>query len=141
MGFELCIDLMHMLKWIKEEEFVSGLKEIEKYVDVLYLVDSYGAVFPHQVEQMRDSIKKARKYKFETSSKAGIAIWGYGIREVCPHVVFKETIEVEFDNLNFKGPKHYQTYLTNVYGDYMKLPPNRRKNITTQLYCRHKKRL
>jgi lipopolysaccharide cholinephosphotransferase len=72
-------------------------------------------------------IKKIQKtvklYSFEHSSKVGIAVWGYGRREICPRKVFEGQIEVLFEGSFFKAPVHYNDYLTIVYGDYMELPP------------------
>ena len=38
-----------------------------------------------------------------------------------------ETVEIEFENRLFSAPKEYQTLLNEVYGDYMKLPPKRKR--------------
>lgn len=35
---------------------------------------------------------------------------------------FDETIDVDFENIKSKAPKGYHEYLTDIYGDYMKLP-------------------
>lgn len=72
---------------------------------------------------LKKVIKTAKLYAFETSENAGIAVWGYGKREVCPQTVFTDSVEVEFENRKFKAPIGYEKYLTNVYGDYMQLPP------------------
>lgn len=67
--------------------------------------------------------KTAMKYKFEESDNAGISVWGYGIKEVCPKSTFIGSCEVLFENSYFKAPKEYDRYLSTVYGDYMQLPP------------------
>lgn len=35
----------------------------------------------------------------------------------------------KFESENFKGPKNYDMYLSNLYGDYMKLPPVEKRRI------------
>jgi lipopolysaccharide cholinephosphotransferase len=67
--------------------------------------------------------KMAQKYSFESSRQAGISVWGYKEREVCPRLVFDKQTELLFEGDYFKAWKDYDTYLSNVYGDYMKLPP------------------
>lgn len=67
--------------------------------------------------------KIASKFSFEKEDRSGIAVWGYGIKEVCPTAVFKEATEVIFEDRKYKSPKDFKTYLTCIYGDYLKLPP------------------
>ena len=37
--------------------------------------------------------------------------------------MFNELADYQFENITVKGFKDYDTYLTAIYGDYMKLPP------------------
>lgn len=67
--------------------------------------------------------KLAQKYEYGKTMKAGIAVWGYGNKEVCPAEVYKENIKMIFENKYYYAPKDFNTYLSCVYGDYMKLPP------------------
>lgn len=82
--------------------------------------------------------KLAQKYDFETSENAGIAVWGYREREVCPQSVFTEAIDVCFEGNSYKGVKDYNIYLSNVYGNYMKLPPvdKRESHHFVDYYCK-----
>lgn len=43
--------------------------------------------------------------------------------EVLTKKVFEGFSELEFDGIIVKGPKLYDEYLTNLYGDYMTIPP------------------
>lgn len=58
-----------------------------------------------------------------------VGAYGYW-REIVDDNIFGEYIEVPFENIYFKIIKHYDEYLTLVFGDYMKLPPieNRRSH-------------
>jgi lipopolysaccharide cholinephosphotransferase len=67
--------------------------------------------------------KLSKKYSFISSNYAGIQVWGYGKREVCPKSVFNKQTDVLFEGSYFKGPKNFDAYLSNVYGEYMKWPP------------------
>lgn len=92
--------------------FTKGIKLFFSFEKLLAYIDRMGG-----------------KYKFNNSEKAGIAIWGYGIKEVCPQKVFTEKTDVLFENIYFSAPKDYHTYLCCVYGDYMKLPPEEERQI------------
>ena len=64
----------------------------------------------------------SKSFDFDECNRAGIAVWGYGFREVCPKEVFEENKEYKFEGNLYKGLKDAHIYLTNVYGDYMQLP-------------------
>lgn len=72
---------------------------------------------------IKKTIATAKIYKFESSPNAGIVVWGYGNREICPFTVFEGSVIVEFEKKKFKAPVGYKEYLETVYGNYMELPP------------------
>ena len=47
----------------------------------------------------------------------------WGDKEIMPSQWYGEGCELEFEGLKVTGPKDYHNYLTQMYGDYMKLPP------------------
>lgn len=69
----------------------------------------------------------AKKHEFLKSSKAGITVWGYGKREICPQIIFTKDTVVKFEGYAFKAPLNYHTYLEKVFGDYMKLPQKEKR--------------
>ena len=68
-------------------------------------------------------INQARKYDFDKSEYVADVVWGYGTREIMKRTVVEEYIEGNFEGGFFLIPKYYDEYLKNMYGDYMKLPP------------------
>ena len=48
-------------------------------------------------------------------------------REAMDVNIFKEFIKVPFEDIEAYVPKDYDTYLRNLYGDYMKFPPKEKQ--------------
>tara|TARA_B110000093_G_scaffold181941_1_gene227200 strand:- start:109 stop:1644 length:1536 start_codon:yes stop_codon:yes gene_type:complete len=57
-GFKIAFNLMYMSKWDRYPGLIESFNELNDLVDYLYLVDSYGGVYPNDV---RDIIGKVRK--------------------------------------------------------------------------------
>lgn len=67
--------------------------------------------------------KLVRKIPLEESVMAG-NFFGFNMkREAMDTNIFKEFIKVPFEDIEAYVPKDYDTYLKNLYGDYMKFPP------------------
>jgi 4-hydroxy 2-oxovalerate aldolase len=49
MGFELAFNVMYMSKWEKYPHLIDNLGMLEGLADYLYMVDSYGGVYPEDV--------------------------------------------------------------------------------------------
>ncbi len=60
---------------------------------------------------------------YEKSPFRGCMSWGYGVREILSKSCFDDFIDIEFEGKNFKVMKGWKSYLSNLYGDYMQLPP------------------
>lgn len=54
---------------------------------------------------------------------ADISVFTYGMKEVFPCEDFAEVAELEFEGKIYSVPKNYKHVLSNMYGDFMKLPP------------------
>ena len=71
------------------------------------------------------TIRRAQKYHFDNSSKVAVLVWGYGKKEVLSHKTACEYAKVPFEEHEFYILKNYDEYLSNLYGDYMSLPPEK----------------
>ena len=80
---------------------------------------------------MKHYAKKIEKWAMQNSYNeceyVGVIVWGYDERWI-KEEIFKDTVEVEFENEKFNAPSGYDLYLKNNYGDYMKLPPHKARN-------------
>lgn len=66
-----------------------------------------------------DTMKKNEIYD---SRNSGFVLSRYGMKEKFPSIIFMDYTTVEFEGYKFQSIKDYKTYLSNIYGDYMKLP-------------------
>ena len=68
----------------------------------------------------------AKSYRIEDVPYLGSLLWGYGPQERVP-VSFLDPVMVKFEGIFFPGPSCYDQYLSQLYGDYMKLPPKNKR--------------
>lgn len=67
--------------------------------------------------------RMAQKYPVDESSIVATSVFGYGRREEMPHSIIESFCDVPFEDRTYRALADWHTYLTNIYGDYMKLPP------------------
>lgn len=68
-------------------------------------------------------LDSALKNSFDDSEFVFAAGGAYGARDIFPGKWFEKEIELQFENLSVKAFNGYDFYLTQLYGDYMTLPP------------------
>lgn len=70
----------------------------------------------------------AKMYDYDHSKYVGAITYGiYGPGERCLHDEVVNFTEVEFEGRKYPAPGCYDTYLTQIYGDYHKLPPEKKR--------------
>lgn len=66
----------------------------------------------------------AKQTDFETAQRVACITWGlYGAGEVMDKQGYLTPVDVEFCGKTFKGVSCWDDYLSGIYGDYMQLPP------------------
>lgn len=63
------------------------------------------------------------KIDFNAVKYAAAVGGSYREKEILPQKVFSELTELPFEGYSFKAVSDYDAYLSSIYGDYMKLPP------------------
>lgn len=71
----------------------------------------------------KNYLDSALKNSFDDSEFVFAAGGAYGARDIFPGKWFEKEIELQFENLSVKAFNGYDFYLTQLYGDYMTLPP------------------
>lgn len=99
----------------------SSLKGIGKYLISLLLMPISVNFFNRMLNNV------LAKECSKDGQFAACMVWGYGEREIISSDTFNSSIDVDFEGRKFKAMKKYEVYLTAVYGDYMKLPPEEQR--------------
>ncbi len=68
------------------------------------------------------------KYQGESTGQLGNICWAVGTRESMP-TAFLEKTTVEFEGHTFQTTKHWDYYLSKIYGNYMELPPESQRKV------------
>ena len=90
----------------------------QKITNVNKVVRMVSRLFPRTL-----MFKIAEKVSIKMDSEKGNDKYIIINQYVMPDGIFDEMIEVPFENLNVKIPKNYDELLSDMFGDYMKLPP------------------
>ena len=64
----------------------------------------------------------------------------YGEREIMESKWFSKIIELPFENHTFCAPAEYDSVLESLYGDYMELPPLK-KRVTHHFFRAYRKEI
>lgn len=100
-----------------------------KMLKSLYLRTAYNEIrYSFNKKNARQKILKEldaimRKYSYEDSNTVGNYGGMWGRKEFGPKEWFQGYIEFPFEGLEVRLPKGYHLLLTQMYGDYMQLPP------------------
>lgn len=57
LGFEVGFNVMYMSNWKNDSNFLNQISLIEGLVDVFYMVDSYGGVYPEDVKEIYTMVR------------------------------------------------------------------------------------
>ncbi len=64
---------------------------------------------------------------FDSNAVVGVVCGSYRDKELMPNKYYTEFITVSFEGRELSGLKHYNEYLSKIYGDYMQLPPENKR--------------
>ena len=67
--------------------------------------------------------KMFRSQNYAKADFVGTFLGRYSFHEVVPKSYFGEGAMIDFEGIPFNAPEKLEEYLTHMYGDYMKLPP------------------
>lgn len=84
--------------------------------------------YPYSTRKIIDRIdRNAQCLAGFPTGKRGCLVWGYGKKEIIDESNYSESIYVDFENHKFATLSGWHNYLTSLFGDYMKLPPEEKR--------------
>ena len=100
-----------------------------------YIIKPFLKIYGHQ--RLADNIEQiAKSIPYNDAKYVGAITWGlYGVGEKMRKDEFEQAVPVEFEQHTFLTFSCWNSYLTNLYGDYMILPPpEKRKTHDIEVY-------
>ncbi len=105
LGRALCLD--------RHESWRDELRNIQNHI-----------IFRKKKKIYEKYKKKSMRFNSSTSNYSAFCGGYYGCREIMPTEIWRENACFTFEHISdLNGPSEWHTYLTALYGDYMKLPP------------------
>lgn len=71
--------------------------------------------------------KLSNKYKYNDQNIIANYFGSWGMKEITPKKYFGDGTILSFGNGEYRVPSDYNNYLTLLYGDYMKMPPEEKR--------------
>ncbi len=104
--------------WFGDDE--TFVRKIGKFifVPVILLCRIFGHKF--FLDKIENLIKRA---DFEKAEFVAACTGINGTKEIMSKKAVENYIDVQFEKYSFKAPQGYDEYLSNLYGNYMELPP------------------
>lgn len=96
---------------------------------LLYLLCATYAKIYGVKKAIKNINKLASKYPYESCKKTACVIWGlYGVGERIDREGFDKLTALDFEGYKFSAISNWDEYLSGIYGDYMTLPPENKRN-------------
>ncbi|MFA9462790.1 MAG: phosphorylcholine transferase LicD [Velocimicrobium sp.] len=108
-------------------------KKEKVLLQICKAVRIYKILDVHKIYRRMDSLFS--KQEFRKSTYSGTVMGAYNLKEIVPTTywgAYEEASILEFEGLEVRAPKMWDEYLTHMYGDYQKLPPESERRIHFQ---------
>ena len=98
------------------------LRTLVKYIMIATLGQTSPSFWARLIDQ------RASRESYAGHQYVGVAVSGpHGLKEIMPSSLFQESITVDFEKAKLSAPRGYDEYLTKLYGDYRKMPPQEQR--------------
>lgn len=72
---------------------------------------------------LADVVKECRKYDYDSCEWCGNLVGAWGFKEIMPRSIMGKPTPYKFESITVFGAEDADGYLTSLYGDWRKLPP------------------
>lgn len=115
-------------------KFGQGRTKVRALLKMPLIIISRIKGYRYYAEKMH---RLGLKYDYNSSKYTGLVVWPYGPCERMKIADMYPLVKVDFRDRQFNAVKCWDYYLHNLYGDYMKLPPeNKRVNHDMKVYVK-----
>lgn len=112
---------LRTIYWNQEKSWFKSGRSFKQIIEVI--LSKLYFLFYSKKHLLFSIDKIAQSINYNEAENVGIAVWGYGLKEVNIKEAYSKAQKVEFENNMFDAPIGYDTYLRTVYGNYMEWPP------------------
>jgi lipopolysaccharide cholinephosphotransferase len=116
-------ELLNAVVWKRFFKSKTHSILIEPFRMILYIVSRF--INPKRILRRVD--KENLKHSFDGSSFAGCVCGSYREKEIMETACFEDYCSVVFEGNTLMAISSYDEYLSKHYGDYMKLPPESKR--------------
>lgn len=122
---------IHVNKVLKMREvlpkicpFYRSSSKSKLFLCLKYYIKRLFYFSPYSISQMKNKIcNEVCKYSYDQNKLAGAILGSNGLKEVMDKKNFDDYVYLDFEGKKYPAIIGYETYLTNLYSDYMTLPP------------------
>ena len=112
---------------------LNGVKRLNKTIDkIKFFIKKIGGLFVNR-NCITSFIKFQKKFSYEQASYF-CGGFKYGKKEWLPKNILEAFVLHKFEDTEFFVSEKYDLYLTRLFGDYMKLPPDNRRESHDNIY-------
>lgn len=96
------------------------------------LITSFSNVLKlNKIINTENQLKKldnlVQRYSYNDSNYVGVVLGRYRNREFMDKEIWGVPQKIKFESIEINAPSKYKSYLSNIYGDYMVLPPKEKR--------------
>lgn len=104
---------------IKKEKILFRIK-----YDILKVL-----TLPFSYDRLKNMYKKSMTAFNDNITENVFFVSPYSYKKsTCPREWLEDLADYQFENIEFKGPSNYDTYLRKIYGNYMRLPSEEKRH-------------
>ncbi len=129
------IDVFPLIGMPENEEersiFFKNIRQLNtEYINSYIEHGSIDEVAERQKIIQKEVVDMMEAYDFYSSEYAGYILSKYWEKDIMPRNIYDGSKYMDFESIRLVAPSGYDGYLSRIFGDYMKLPPENEQYVT-----------